>query len=93
MIYPQARSAVRLSNTRHPDWAIRTRRPFAGRVVMWTAPIWQGGAISSRASLVFTAPTAAAQAEYCVNNRLTVAKSDLQPGDLVSGLLTPTGGS
>ena len=31
----------------------------------------------------FTAPTAAAQAEYCVNNRLTVAKSDLQPGDLI----------
>jgi len=31
----------------------------------------------------FTAPTAAAQAKYCVNNRLTVAKSDLQPGDLI----------
>jgi len=31
----------------------------------------------------FTAPTAAAQAEYCVNNVLTVAKSALQPGDLV----------
>ncbi len=31
----------------------------------------------------FTAPTAAAQAEYCVNNGLTVAKSDLKPGDLV----------
>ena len=31
----------------------------------------------------FTAPTAAAQAEYCVNNRLTIAKSDLQPGDLI----------
>jgi len=31
----------------------------------------------------FTAPTAAAQAEYCVNNGLTVAKSALQPGDLI----------
>ena len=31
----------------------------------------------------FTAPTAAAQAEYCVNNGLTVSKFALQPGDLV----------
>jgi len=31
----------------------------------------------------FTAPTAASQAAYCVNNGLTIAKSDLQAGDLV----------
>ena len=31
----------------------------------------------------FTAGTAASQAEYCVNNELTIAKSALQPGDLV----------
>ncbi|MEX1308665.1 MAG: NlpC/P60 family protein [Eubacteriales bacterium] len=31
----------------------------------------------------FTTATAAAQAEYCINNQLTVAKSDLQPGDLI----------
>jgi hypothetical protein len=31
----------------------------------------------------FVAPTAASQAEYCVNNGLTIAKSDLQAGDLV----------
>ena len=27
--------------------------------------------------------TAAAQGEYCVNNGLTIAKSQLQPGDLI----------
>lgn|GEM_PF-408989 len=31
----------------------------------------------------FVAPTAASQAEYCVDNRLTIAKSALLPGDLV----------
>ncbi|MEX1377680.1 MAG: NlpC/P60 family protein [Eubacteriales bacterium] len=31
----------------------------------------------------FTAGTAASQAEYCVNNGLTIAKSALQPGDLI----------
>ena len=31
----------------------------------------------------FTAGTAAEQARYCVDNSLTIAKSDLQPGDLI----------
>lgn len=31
----------------------------------------------------FTAPTAASQAQYCVNNYLCVSFSDLRPGDLI----------
>ena len=39
----------------------------------------------------FTAPTAAAQAEYCVNNGLTVSRSDLLPGDLIFWSFKPNG--
>ena len=36
-----------------------------------------------QASITTLPRTAAAQAEYCVNSGLTVAKSDLHPGDLI----------
>ncbi len=39
----------------------------------------------------FTAGTAAEQARYCVNNNLSISKSDLQVGDLIFWSFNPNG--